>query len=674
MAAARQSARRLDLGGYLAATWQAEAQRRPLWLAVAFGAGTAAYFILPEEPSVWLPVAFGGPGLALLLTGHASGLRAAAWVLVMFALGFASGLVRVAVSDALHLDRATERFEAEACIREILPRTSFTQLVADRWSADAPLPPGFAAHLRWRGPPEDLRAGERIRVTVRLFPVDGPVYPGSYDPKRIAYFDGVGGEGWIGRSVERIGLCREPSLMEHARHWFRDRLLETVPGVSGGLLVGVTTGWRGDIPREETNAMRDSGLGHLLAISGLHVGLVVGLIIFAVRAALALVPPLALRYPIKKWAAAAGLAAGLAYLAFSGGSVPTQRAMIMLGLVLIALLFDRIEVSMRPVAWAAVIVLAVAPESILSPSFQLSFAAVIGLVAVYETWRRHRRRQGKIGHRWPWAARYLMGVTATTLIATAATTPFAAFHFHRIALVSLAANLVAVPVFAFWLMPALVLGAFLLPFGLSDPAFAAAGVAAEVIFAIAEGLTGWDGAVAKVGVMPDWGLGLMVFGGLWWALWQERWRWAGPVIALIGLAAPLTASPPDMIIGEKHLAFSAGGARYWLQGKDGFVPHIWFRETGSSGLPWPDGVAAGSDGRTLACDAQACIYATPAGRLSVVMDPAAGRECGQAAFAVSRWPARGCARWPRHGESLAVWLRGGVAHVESSWAGKRPWH
>lgn len=665
---------RKGAAGWLAALWRAEAHRRPLWLAVAFGAGIAAYFLAPEEPTFWLPLAFVAPALTLLLTGTALVWRALAWVLLMFALGFGSGMMRVNLVDAPRLDRGTQRFEAEACIRAITPRATYTQLIADQWSETAPMPQGFAANLRWRSPPADLRAGERIRVSVRLFPVDGPIYPGSYDPRRIAYFEGVGGEGWIGRATERTGVCRPPTGLEHARHWFRDRLLEVVPGAAGGLLVGVTTGWRGDIPREQIDAMRDAGLGHLLAISGLHVGLVVGLILFTVRAALALIPAIALRYPIKKWAAAAGLTIGLTYLAFSGGSVPTQRAMIMLGLVLVALLFDRIELSMRPIAWAAVIVLAVSPEAILSPSFHLSFAAVIGLVAVFETWRRWRNRHGRIGHRWPWAARYLVGVTATTLIATFATMPFAAFHFHRIALVGLAANLVAVPVFAFWVMPLLLIGVALLPFGLEALPWQAAGMAADLIYGIAETLTAWDGAVAKVGLVPEWGIALMAIGGLWWAIWQERWRWAGLAVALVGLIAPFVAAPPDMIVAEKHLALYAGDGRYWLQGKQGFVPYIWFRETGTTALPWPEFEGIGESGRSLFCDDQACLYTTPEGSLAAVMDPAAGAECRQAAFAIARWPMRGCTRWPRYGETLVIKLEDGKASVESSWGGERPWN
>ncbi len=666
----------MRIPAWLGQVWEAEAPRRPLWLAVAYGAGTATYFTASDEPSIWLPLAFAGPGLVVLLTDTGPFIRALAWLALMFSLGFCVALMRVSMADAPRLSYAPPRVEGEACIAKITPRASYTQLIADQWSVSTGLPPGFAANLRWRSPPEDLRAGERIRVSVRLFPVDGPIYPGSYDPRRIAFFERVGGEGWIGRATERIGLCRPQTWMEQARHWYRDRLLATVDGPPGGLLVGVTTGWRGDIPREQITAMREAGLGHLLAISGLHVGLVVGLVLFSARAAFATIPALVLHYPVKKWAAAAGLTVGIAYLAFSGGSVPTQRAMIMLGLVLVALLFDRIEVSMRPIAWAAVIVLALSPEAILSPSFHLSFAAVIGLVAVFETWRRRRNQRSEIGYRWPWLVRYLAGVSATTLIATFATMPFAAFHFHQIALMSLLANLIAVPLFAFVQMPALLVGTMLLPFGLEELPWRAAGLAAEKIFAVGEGLTGWDGAVAKVGPIPEWGVGLMVLGGLWWAIWQEPWRWAGFVAGALGLIAPFTVTLPDMIIGERHLAFYDGEDRYWLKGSEGFVPYIWSRETGASTQILPEGGSVSSaNSRRLVCDDLACRFDMPGGRLVAVADPAAEAECADAAFAVARKPeSYDCTRWPRYGETLLVWLEEGSVRLESSWPDGRPWN
>ena len=184
-----------------------------------------------------------------------------------------------------------------------------------------------------------------------------------------------------------------------------ERILAALPGESGAIAAALMTGARGAIPEATLTAMRDSGLAHLLAISGLHVGLVAGLLFFGIRALLALVPALALRYPIKKWAAAAAALGAFAYLALTGASVPTQRAFMMVGLVLLGILLDRSALSFRLIAWAAVVVLAVAPESLLSPSFQMSFAAVAALIAAYEVlrerWRSLFAGGGVLGGCWP---------------------------------------------------------------------------------------------------------------------------------------------------------------------------------------------------------------------------------------------------------------------------------
>tara|TARA_R110002110_G_scaffold159109_3_gene356766 strand:+ start:362 stop:2392 length:2031 start_codon:yes stop_codon:yes gene_type:complete len=657
----------------LADIWVAESRRKPLWLAAAFGAGVALYFLLRDEPPALTALAVAGPALVLMAMARRTALRAAALLVLMAAAGFAAGQVRVATVEAPRLTKPTPRFESEVCIERVTLRTSSTELIVARWSAGAPVPEQLRARFRWRNPPEGLSPGERLSVQARLFPVSGAIYPNSYDPRRIAYFDGVGAEGWLGKTTARAGRCWQAGPLADARTWLRARLLELVPNEAGGILVGVTTGWRGDIAREDAEAMRNAGLGHLLAISGLHVGLVVGLILVSLRAGLALIPYIALRYPIQKWAAVAGLIAGIGYLLFSGGSVPTQRAMIMLGLVLIALILDRIELSMRPVAWAAVIVLAAAPESILSPSFQLSFAAVIGLVAVFETWRRRKRLRGAIGSKWPWAARYVTGVAATTVIATFATMPFAAFHFHRIALLGVFANLIAVPVFAFWVMPALLIGLMLAPFGLEGPAWQAAGYGVDVILGVAYSLGMAEGAVASVGPVPFWGIGCAVLGGLWWAIWQERWRWLGVPVALIGVLAPLTAQPPDIVVAQDLLAVSNRDGAYWMRGRGGFVREQWLRETGGTALAWPTGPAQGAAGVELACDYQACRFTSPDGSIALVEDPLVAGDCQLADYGISRFKVPECDWWAGFDETVLLTLRDGVVERTSSRWPPRPW-
>ncbi len=657
----------------LAETWAAEARRRPLWLAAAFGAGVAVYFLLPAEPPPLAGAALAGPVALLAVLAPYPALRAIALVLLMLAAGFSAGQLHVTMAEAPRLQRGTERFTAEVCVEQVTPRTTYTDVIVAGWSPDTPLPPSLKARFRWRNPPAGLRPGSRLAVNARLFPVSGAIYPNSYDPRRLAFFDRIGAEGWLGKTTQLAGQCRPPGLMERARAWLRGRLLTDVPGNAGGILVGVTTGGRGDIAREDAEAMRNAGLGHLLAISGLHVGLAVGLILVTLRGAFALIPYLALRYPIHKWAASAGLLAGIGYLLFSGGSVPTQRAMIMLGLVLIALLLDRVELSMRPVAWAVVIVLAAAPDAILSPSFQLSFAAVIGLVAVFETWRRWRRSREVRAPRLPWAVRYLLGVSATTVVATLATMPFAAFHFHRIALLSLFANLIAVPVFGFWVMPALMLGVLLAPLGLEVPVWQAAGAGVDVILWVAHTMGNAEGAVGQVGVVPFWGIGCAVLGGLWWAIWQQPWRWWGLPLVLIGLAAPLTARAPDAIVARDLLAISDRQGGYWMTGRGGFVRERWLGETAGRERPWPEGMEAGAPGTAFACDGQACRLTTPDGSLALVEDPDAAGDCLTATYGIARYKLPGCDWWAGWDETVLLYLHRGVVERVSSRLPARPW-
>ena len=191
----------------LADIWVAESRRKPLWLAAAFGAGVALYFLLRDEPPALTALAVAGPALVLMAMARRTALRAAALLVLMAAAGFAAGQVRVATVEAPRLTKPTPRFESDVCIERVTLRTSSTELIVARWSAGAPVPEQLRARFRWRNPPEGLSPGERLSVQARLFPVSGAIYPNSYDPRRIAYFDGVGAEGWLGKTTARAGRC-----------------------------------------------------------------------------------------------------------------------------------------------------------------------------------------------------------------------------------------------------------------------------------------------------------------------------------------------------------------------------------------------------------------------------------------------------------------------------------
>ena len=283
-------------------------------------------------------------------------------------------------------------------------------------------------------------------------------------------------------------------------------------GDTGAVAAALIMGQRGSISEETLTAMRDAGLAHLLAISGLHMGLVAGLLFFTVRGSLALVAPLTLQRPIKKWAALAALVGVFGYLLLAGAPVPTQRAFVMTGLVLVGVMLDRTAISLRLVAWAAAVVLLLRPESIVGASFQMSFAAVLALVAFYEVAGAKMRVWFGGAGTLRRLALYVAGVGFTTLIAGLATLPFAIHQFNRVAVFGMAANLVAVPLTGLWIMPWAVLALVLMPVGLEAAALVPMGWGVDGMLAVAQTVAAWPGAAISVRAMPMAGLAAIVLG------------------------------------------------------------------------------------------------------------------------------------------------------------------
>lgn len=538
-----------------------------------------------------------------------------------------------------------------------------------------------------------LAPGGRIRLRAVLSPPSAPAVPDAFDFQRQSYFRGLGAVGFSMGRVERV----EPSdagssalALAALRQTIGERIASGLEGTAGAMARALMTGERGGLPEDVLAAMRDSGLAHLLAISGLHIGLVAGILFVGLRAALALVPFVALRFPIKKWAAAAALPGAAAYALISGATVPTQRAFLMLGLVLLAVLLDRRGLSIRTVAWAALAILLVQPESLLGASFQLSFAAVIALIAAYEeiSARRFHRDEGRRG--WVWKILlYVGGVALSSLIAGAATTPFALYHFNRLAAFGLAANMAAVPLTALWVMPWAVVAFALMPFGLEALALAPMGWGVEAIIAVAREVAAWPGAVTLLPSMPTAGLVAVTVGGLWLCLWRGRWRFWGIVGVAGGLVSGAWVTPPDIIIDDAGRLMAVrdidGSLAVSSRRLGRFDAEIWLRRAGQeeASAPWP-AAGTGGDG-SLACDALGCIHRANGHTVALVRNEGAlaedcriadvvvatvpvRRPCPSAAVVIDRFDL-----W-REG-AHALWLAEDGVRVESvnGVRGERPW-
>lgn len=680
----------------------AERPRWPLWLPVAFGAGIGLYFALPAEPPVWS----GAAGLAAAAgvawsCRHVPGARGTAGlltaILVAFgAAGFSAAQLRNGMVAA---PVVTERWGpdlVEGRIAGVEAQPDATRLVLDRLRLrnvpSGRTPARVRVRLAGRLGRGDFLPGQRIRVRAVLLPPPPPSEPGAFDFQRMAWFERLGAVGFgisvpdiLGPGADGIGVRLARLRQTITRH-----VRAELDGPAGAVAAALMTGDRAAIPERNIADMRNSGLAHLLAISGLHLGLVAGLIFFFLRAGLALIPAISLRWPVKKWAALTALAGAFGYLLVSGATVPTQRAYLMIGLVFLAVLFDRTAMSMRLVAWAALAVMAVAPESVLTASFQLSFAAVVALIAAYETVGRPlgewSRQEGSRWLRRP--VIYLAGVAMTTAIAGTATGPFAVYHFNRMAMYGIAANLAAVPLVALWIMPWGLAAFAMMPFGLERLPLVSMGRGIDAVLAVAHAVAGWSGSVALVPPMPTWGLLLAVAGGLWLCLWHGRWRLLGFGPILLGLATLQLVRPPDVLISgdAKLMAVQGADGRYLLSSRRAgrFVAEGWLRRAGEQeARSWPkEGTSA--DGR-LACDRIGCIYHARGQTVALVRDERAlSEDCWAADVVVSTRPVRlACpgARvvvdrfdlWREGGHAL--WLEPGRVRVESvnGARGRRPW-
>ena len=484
-----------------------------------------------------------------------------------------------------------------------------------------------------------LEPGDRIRLRAFLMPPSPPVEPGGFDFARQAYFMQLGAVGYALGEPEVLAQAEARSwslALSALRQAIAERITEAVPGPSGAIGVALLVGLRGALPDQIWDEWAIAGIAHLLSISGLHLALVAGTLFFCARIALALAPPLALRLPTKKIAALLALIGAFGYLLISGAPVPTQRAFIMTALMLLAVMVDRNPFSMRLVAFAAFVVLLLEPETLLGASFQMSFGAVVALIAVYETGAA-KRPAAAGGLDWR-LVMYVAGVALTTLVASAATTPFSIYHFSRFPTYGIVTNLIAVPLTGIWIMPWGMLGLLLIPLGLDGPCFMLMGYGIEVIIAAATFVAELPGAALAVPRPPLAALVATVLGGLWLCLWRTSWRRLGLLGLVLGLLLTVLQQRPDLLIDARGqiVAVRLDDGRLALSPwkRDRWITESWLQDAGQDqGAAWPEsGGAAGP----LRCDALGCVLQRDGQLVALAREPEALEEdCARAALVIS---------------------------------------
>jgi competence protein ComEC len=551
-----------------------EERRGFLWLAVCFGIGPLVYFALPREPE---PLAIGIvlAGLFLLFVAGRErvGIRRSALCALAVAAGVGTAQFRVASLSGPQIESpfATE-VEGRVIRREERverrPRIVLDKVRIGIGDREVPRRIRLSLSEGAELPP----VGARIGLKARLMPVPGPAVPGGYDPRRAAFFEGIGGGGFsLGgwQTIEPPPPRTLALLTERVRQAAVARIRALEPGTSGAVAAALLVGERSGLPEAVNESLRLSGLAHILSISGLHMMLIAGAAFFSLRAIFATSTRLALSMPIRKWSAIGAILVATIYLGLSGGSVATVRAYVMAVIVFAAILVDRPPISMRNLALAAFVVLALEPESVAEPGFQMSFAAVAGLVAAWEAWSGRTRLELGEATLFPgqriviWVAAAIFGVMLTTLVASFATAPYGAYHFERVATYSLLGNLVAMPLVSAIIMPAALATLVAMPLGLEAWPLWTMARGIDMLIAASDAIAALPGADTTPPPLPAASLLIMTAGLLWLCLWRRRWRLFGIAAIAGGLAsAPILYAAPDLLV-------SADGVVTAVRGDDG---------------------------------------------------------------------------------------------------------
>ena len=560
-----------------------------LWTPVALALGIGVYFSLMVEPPVATLALAALAGLVLVPVASRLGDAVAPLVLGLaiglggFALaGARAQWVAAPVLDFRYYGPVQGRIIDVDRAQSDVPRIMLDRVVLNDVAPDR-TPARVRLSLQGNQRFLDPVPGTVVMLTGHLSPPNGPAEPGDFDFRRLAWFEGLGAVGYTPNPVlvvapppQDIGLW-----LSRLRLSLSAAVQERVAGDAGGLAAAVMTGDRSGISEAANQAMRDSNLYHIVSISGMHMGMLVAIVFGLIRVGVALVPPLALRISGKKVAAAVALPVAAFYLALAGRDMATERAFVMAAVMLIAILLDRQALTLRSVAIAALVVLLLRPEALTNPGFQMSFAAVVALVAAFQALATVPHA---IDPRWR-VAMWCAALVLSSLVAGLSTAPFAAAHFNRVAHYGLIANLLASPAMGLLVMPGGVLMALLAPFGLEQPAIWMVEGGTRWILWVSTWVAGMDGAVSAVVAPPAVVVPLIALGALFVLLWRGPLRWGGLSLPALAFLLWAGSERPVLLIassgGLVGVMTDAGRVLTKPRG-DGFTAGNWLENDGDT--------------------------------------------------------------------------------------------
>jgi competence protein ComEC len=535
-----------------------ERDRLPLLVPVGLGAGVAIWQMAGDRIFWSLLLAFCASNVFALAIGRERYLgRLLIMAAVLILTGYAAIALKSNAFESVPLNRIWigEIYGQIESVEDVSAR-GIVRLVL-KTNGNVGLPRRVRVNVPVEKYQAEFQSGAIIRTKVRLMPPPGPSLPGGYDFARHAWFQGLGATGSVLGEVQLYSATKGSlSIWQKWRSRISDHIHRQMPAGSGPIGAALLVGTRGAISEDDAEALRNSGMAHLLSVSGLHVTAIVGGTFFLMARVLSLYAWFALRFRVPVVAAGVSAIVALGYTLLTGAEVPTIRACITALLILAALASGREALSLRLLAAGACVILLIWPESLAGPSFQLSFSAVATIIIVHESPLIRRMIERRDESIWMRGSRFVFSLLLTGLAIELVLAPIALFHFHKSGIYGAIANIIAIPLTTFFIMPLQMLGLLADGAGIGQPFWWAAGQGVLAIRWLAHFVSDAPGAVFARPAMALWAFTAIVTGALWIAIFQRKQRWLGAIPVGVGLAAMVTAPRPDFLLtGDgKHLA------------------------------------------------------------------------------------------------------------------------